>query len=253
MNNITIDDVQSWYDRYYTPKNAILIIAGNFDREKTKYWVEKYYSKIHKLSDSYTSNKIRHKTTYNNIHKFSRVSETIILMSFLNPKYTKNNKKDHYALGLLLELMDGGYSSRFTKNIVDEKKLALETFISYESYPKENNIFTIGGTLRQGTEPKVLQDAILNEFNKLIKNGITDEEMIQIKSRLVAENIYKFDSLFYQAMNVGTLETKNIGWKTIDEYLDDIDKITKEDIIEVARKYITSNKFIFTIIEPEKI
>ena len=50
-----------------------------------------------------------------------------------------------------------------------------------------------------------------------------------------------------------TLETKNIGWKTIDEYLDDIDKITKEDIIEVARKYITSNKFIFTIIEPEKI
>ena len=253
LNKLTVSDVQSWYQRFYTPKNAILIIAGNFDRQKTKHWIEKYYSAITKVSENHQIKPTRHKIDYNTIHKYSRVSETTILMSFLNPKYSKENKMEHYALDLLLELMDGGYSSRFTKSIIDEKKLALETFISYESYPKENNIITLGGILRDGTKPEILQDAILDEFNKLINDGISDEELVQIKSRLIAENIYKFDSLFYQAMNIGTLETKNIEWNTIDQYLNDIDKITKQDIIEVAKKYITSKKFIFTIIEPEKI
>ena len=53
-------------------------------------------------------------------------------------------------------------------------------------------------------------------------------------------------------MQIGTLESKKIGWETLDEYLTDIDQITKQDLVETARKYLLNKDFIFTVIYPNR-
>ena len=172
-------------------------------------------------------------------------------MSFENNAYDINNPSDSYALEVLFELMDGGFSSRFTKNITD-KKIALNTFIYFDTYAKEENLISIGGTPRANKSIIELETAIINEFKNIIENdSISDEEMSRIKSRVIASNVYKFDSVFYQAMQVGMLETKGFRWQLLDSYITNIMSVDLSDLKRVTEKYILNNKYLTTAVIPK--
>ena len=188
--------------------------------------------------------------SFNEILVEDKVSDPMILLSFKNKSFNASDKKEIYAMELLLELMDGGLSSRFTKNLIDENKIALNTFISYDSYSRKDGLITLGGSPRKGVSATDLKMAFLNEFAVFIKNGLKDNELTNTKSRLLANKIYEFDSVFYQAMQVGMLETKNFDWRLLDEYVDDINAITETDLINAARKIVNGN-YIYSLIEPE--
>ena len=76
------------------------------------------------------------------------------------------------------------------------------------------------------------------------------DELKNAKSRLLARSIYDFDSVFYQVMQVGMLESKNYDWKLLDNYFDEIDQITEDDLMRAAKIFILENKYIYSTIEP---
>ncbi len=250
IENINTDELKKWYFNFYVPNNATLIIAGDFDIDNTKELIQKYYGKIPSRNVKELATKKDYVLSYNDIKVSDKVSEPLILLSFKNKSFDLKNKKEVYAMELLLELMDGSSASRFTKNLVDTKKIALNTFISFDSYSKEENLITIGGSPRAGIDPNILKKAIFDEFHSFIKNGLLDDELSNTKSRLLASNIYKFDSVFYQAMQVGMLETKGFNWKLLDEYIEDINNVTESDLVNVAKK-IVNNNYIYSLIEPK--
>jgi zinc protease len=250
LSSIEISDLKKWYKNYYVPNNATLILAGNFDSSKAKSLIKKYYGNYDKKKILDYSNDYTHKISFNEILVEDKVSDPMILLSFKNKSFNASDKKEIYAMELLLELMDGGLSSRFTKNLIDENKIALNTFISYDSYSRKDGLITLGGSPRKGVSATDLKMAFLNEFSVFIKNGLKDNELTNTKSRLLANKIYEFDSVFYQAMQVGMLETKNFDWRLLDEYVDDINAITETDLINAAKKIVNSN-YIYSLIEPE--
>ena len=250
IENINTDELKKWYFNFYVPNNATLIIAGDFDIDNTKELIQKYYGKIPSRNVKELATKKDYVLSYNDIKVSDKVSEPLILLSFKNKSFDLKNKKEVYAMELLLELMDGSSASRFTKNLVDTKKIALNTFISFDSYSREENLITIGGSPRTDIDPNILKKAIFDEFHSFIKNGLLDDELSNTKSRLLASNIYKFDSVFYQAMQVGMLETKGFNWKLLDEYIEDINNVTESDLVNVAKK-IVNNNYIYSLIEPK--
>ena len=177
----------------------------------------------------------------------------MFLMSFENMRFNEENRKENYVIELLMELMDGGFSSRFTKNLIDDKRIALSTFISYDAYSTKRNLITIGGSPNKNISPEQLREALITEFRNLVEEGLYENELIDVKSRLLANNIYKFDSVFYQVMQIGMLETKNLDWSMLDKYIHEINSITEHDLINAAKKYILKKDYIFTIIEPKKL
>ena len=250
IENINTDELKKWYFNFYVPNNATLIIAGDFDIDNTKGLIQKYYGKIPSRNVKELATKKDYVLSYNDIKVSDKVSEPLVLLSFKNKSFDLKNKKEVYAMELLLELMDGSSASRFTKNLVDTKKIALNTFISFDSYSREENLITIGGSPRTGINPNTLKKAIFDEFHSFIKNGLLDDELSNTKSRLLASNIYKFDSVFYQAMQVGMLETKGFNWKLLDEYIEDINNVTESDLVNAAKK-IVNNNYIYSLIEPK--
>ena len=116
--------------------------------------------------------------------------------------------------------MDGGFSSRFTHNIID-KKIALNTFISHDLYSKEQSIFSIGGTPRKNVLLDDIQKSLISEFKLIAMNGLDNQELNDTKSRIIARNIFKFDSVFNQVMAIGGLEAKGLSWRLLDQYVDD--------------------------------
>ena len=251
ISNISTQDLKDWYNRYYKPSNATLIIAGDFQELKTKQLIEKYFGPIQNKNTTSESRKISHQKSYKDIVLKDNVSSPLLVMSFGNNAYDMNDPSDSYALEVLFELMDGGFSSRFTKNITD-KKIALNTFIYFDTYAKEENLISIGGTPRANKSIIELETAIINEFKNIIENdSISDEEMSRIKSRVIASNVYKFDSVFYQAMQVGMLETKGFKWQLLDSYITNIMSVDYSDLKRVTEKYILNNKYLTTAVIPK--
>ncbi|MEC9205757.1 MAG: pitrilysin family protein [Pseudomonadota bacterium] len=253
LDNVKISDVKNWYDNFYSPDNAILILAGDFEKSNIKKLIDKYFSKIKnsKTTLKFKNNELNN-LNFKKIELKESISNPTVLISFVQPKFNKNDRLEHYKMELLLELMDGGNSSRFTRNLVDKKKIAIETFISFDTYPINKNIISIGGIPRTDISTEELKNEILLQFQNIEQEGISDREFESLKSRLIASNTFKFDSLFGQVMSIGVLESKGIGWNTLDYYLDDINKITKNDLIDIAKKYFINKSFIYTVIYPKE-
>ena len=115
---------------------------------------------------------------------------------------------------------------------------------------RKENLISIGGSPRENVSPEKLKNALINQFEKFVKNGLVADELKNAKSRLLARSIYDFDSVFYQVMQVGMLESKSYDWKLLDNYFDEIDQITEDDLMRAAKIFILENKYIYSTIEP---
>ena len=252
LGSISKNDLENWYKLHYQPKNAIAIIAGNFNADQVKGYIQKYYGRYENNKSSIKPNNKIEFSTKASFDVYDKVSKPIVFLSFKKPKFDKNRIRELYALDLFIEIMDGGYSSRLTKNLVDNQKVALDIFLSNDTYNQYPNLIIIGGTPRGKISPEELKLKILEQLSNESINSVTERELANAKARIKANNIYKFDSVFYQAMQVGMLETKDIGWENLDNYNSIIESISLDEVRESASKYFLNNKVFTTILRPEK-
>ncbi|MBL6819390.1 MAG: insulinase family protein [Gammaproteobacteria bacterium] len=252
LGSISKNDLENWYKLHYQPKNAIAIIAGNFNADQVKGYIQKYYGRYENNKSSIKPNNKIEFSTKASFDVYDKVSKPIVFLSFKKPKFDKNRIRELYALDLFIEIMDGGYSSRLTKNLVDNQKVALDIFLSNDTYNQYPNLIIIGGTPRGKISPEELKLKILEQLSNESINSVTERELVNAKARVKANNIYKFDSVFYQAMQVGMLETKDIGWENLDNYNSITESISLNEVKESASKYFLNNKVFTTILRPEK-
>ena len=252
LGSISKNDLENWYKLHYQPKNAIVIIAGNFNADQVKGYIQKYYGRYENNKSSIKPNNKIEFSTKASFDVYDKVSKPIVFLSFKKPKFDKNRIRELYALDLFIEIMDGGYSSRLTKNLVDNQKVALDIFLSNDTYNQYPNLIIIGGTPRGKISPEELKLKILEQLSNESINSVTERELVNAKARIKANNIYKFDSVFYQAMQVGMLETKDIGWENLDNYNSIIESISLDEVKESASKYFLNNKVFTAILRPEK-
>ena len=148
--------------------------------------------------------------------------------------------------------MDGGYSSRLTKNLINDQKVALDIFISNDTFNQHPNLIIIGGTPRGDISPDDFKASVLNELSQQSINKITNNELNNAKARIKANNVYKFDSVFYQAMQVGMLETKGISWKNLDNYSSIVESITLDEVLKAGEIYFSNDRLLTTVLRPKK-
>ena len=252
IENTTKKDLQSWYDSYYQPRNAIVIIAGNFDKSKAKKYIAKYYSSIKNDKPLNLKKPDFNYTSRSFFEVQEDISKPIVFISFKKPKYSNEKHRELYALDLFIEIMDGGYSSRLTENLVNSKKIALDTFISNDTYNQHDSLIIIGGTPRGKVSSDEFITHVLDEFSSVSIDSISQEELDSAKARVKSNSVFKFDSVFYQAMQVGMLETKNISWETLDRYYTVSESITLDEIKSVGKSYILNNKPLVTVLRPKQ-
>ena len=252
INSITKEDLQNWYNLYYQPNNAIVIIAGNFNSDEVKRFIQKYYGSIknrEKIDNVYEKNDFQTKLSFT---VYDKVSKPIVFLSFKKPKFNKDKMRDLYALDLFIEIMDGGYSSRLTKNLINNQKTALDIFISNDTFNQYPNLIVVGGTPRGDISSEEFKTKVLNEFSEQSINKITNDELMNAKARIKANNVYKFDSVFYQAMQVGMMETKDISWENLDNYSSIMESMTLEEVKSAGKIYFSNDQLLTTVLRPKK-
>lgn len=250
IRSTTLKDVKEFYNKFYTPSNATLVICGDINIKKTKELVEKYYGEIKgqnvkqiSKSNNFSVNIEENKHVYHE-DKFINMPEFTI--SFPGVKLYS---KDAYALDILCDLIGDGKSSALFQEIVIKEKLAPNISIYNNLREHSGEIIISAKTFPDINLQKIFETTlkVLNEFDI---NNIKEADIQRIKN--LAESRY-YDGLssnLNKAINFAQTNVFGGSPEMIKQELDMILSVTIKDLIEVYQKYIKDKKYLTTSIIP---
>ena len=111
-------------------------------------------------------------------------------------------------------------------------------------------MFTVDGNPAKGRTMKELEEALRAEIERLKSEPVSESELDRVRNQVIAGKVYEKDSVFYQAMQIGVLETIGLDWRLADEYVDRLGAVTAEQVQAVARKYLTDERLTVAVLEP---
>ncbi len=236
---LTRDQIFAFYNQYYAPNNAILIVSGDIKAEKVYEIAERTYGILKPETippRQYTSSP-PFKASPSITMKDETVRQPEFKKIFRVPSFRQNKEKS-LALQVLEEIMGGGPSSRLYKSLVIEQKLATSASFSYRANNWSDSTLYITATPAADQSLLKVQAAIDAELRKLVKDGITDEELSDAIKRMQAAAIYARDSLSGPAMVIGYNLITGSTLDDIEYWPRDIGAVTKEQILSVAKTYL---------------
>jgi zinc protease len=255
LDKMTIEEVRAWYRRWYTPKNATLVVVGDVNPKEVFALAEQYFGKLPAEPTKPTSIAVEPRQEAERRTRLSVPAEVpSFYLGYHTPVLQPGAKSwEPYALSVLNGILDGGNSARFETALVREQKIASSIGVGYDLIARGDSLFTISGTPANGHSVEELEKAVLAQIERVQKERVSDEELSRVKAQVVARDVYQRDSVFYQAMQIGMFVTTGLDWRLIDESVKRINAVTADQVQEVARKYLVAANRTVAVLDPQPI
>lgn len=244
---------RDWYDRFYVPGNATLVIAGDVTPEQVRPLVEKFFADLPRGETP-----PRPETTLNPPPGERRMTLRLpvrvpaLYMSYNVPSLTTaDHQDDFYALTMLGGVLDGGTSARMESNLVRGQRLAAGLGAGYDGLQRGNGTFTITATPNPAVSLDQLEAAIKAEIEKIAEQPPSEAEMDRVRAGVLAEQIYQRDSVMGQAMELGTLSVLGLDWRLAGQFDDNLEAVTPEQVQQAARKWLVAERSAVAHVIPE--
>lgn len=253
LDTMKIDDLREWYQTWYAPNNATLVVVGDVRATQVFSLAKEYFGPL-KPAEIPRLKPRREVQQYGikRVQVKAPARVPFLVMGYKVPVLnTSEDKDDVYALELLSGLLDGGNSSRFSKNLVRGSQIATSVSAGYSLYALHDSLFTISAIPSNGTSMDDMEAAIIAQIKAIQDELPTEDELARVKAQVVASSVFEQDSSFYQAMKIGIMETVGLGWQTKDEYVERINAVTAEQVQQVARKYFIEDHLTVAELIPQ--
>ncbi len=246
ISTIHRDQILDYYNKFYSPSNMITVIVGDIDSttalEKVKQNFNSEYKKP--VKKSYPKEKIL--TSQAKTIAYSDIQTGYMLIGF---RGTDVDDKDSYALDVLATILGDGRSSVFYRTIKEQKQLATSISASNTGF-KDDGIFYISATFIPDKCSK-LEQTIFDEIKNIQKNGITQEQLKLAQNIIERDTYYARESISNIAGEIGYTFVTTDDIKYYDNYLENIKKVTANDVKNAANKYLGKNKSAVSILLPQ--
>ncbi|QRN02868.1 insulinase family protein [Legionella sp. MW5194] len=258
IKQMNIEDLKSWYQHFYAPNNATLVVVGDVNADKVYELAKLYFGQIPRRPDFIRKPQQEPPalgTKSVEIHAPAKLPMLMFGYSVPSVK-TAANEWEPYALEVIAAILDAGESARFARNLVRGSHVASNVDVYYDLYTRYQTQFTLFGIPTQSHSIAELKAGILKELQRLQREPVSAQELQRIKTQIIAQKTFEKDSIFGQAMEIGVLETLGLGWKTADVYTDRINSITPQQIQDAAKKYFRAESMteaqLFPVSQPER-
>jgi zinc protease len=242
MEGLTREDAIAFYDRYYTPNNAILIVAGDVTEDEVRKLAEATYGKLPRRSEP--PPRIRPSEPEAEAARVvtltdPRVTQPSVQRQFVTPSYGTAKPGEAEAIDVLAQILGGGTTSRLYKALVLGKGIATSAGAGYGGTALGETGFGLYGTPRGGVTPEALIAEIQAVVGDVAENGVTDEELARAKRAMIASAVYSQDShselanVFGQALIAGQTVAAVQHWPEA------IEAVTAAEVQAAARRYLT--------------
>jgi len=255
VSRLTVSDLSDWYQRWYAPNNATVVVVGDVEPAAVFKLAQKYFGplKPSKLPELKPQAEIE-QVGKREITVKAPAKLPFIVMGYKVPVlHGATEAWEPYALEVAAGVLDGGNSARLESRLVRGQQIAASVSAGYDLTSRLPSLFMIEGTPAQGKTVAELEKALLEEVRRLRDEPIAPEEMERVKAQVLAGKVFERDSIFYQAMQLGTAETVGLGWKTVDEYVDKVNAVTPEQVRQVVTKYLVEDHLSIGYLDPQPI
>jgi zinc protease len=247
ISRFRLEDLKSYYHTYYNPTNAFLVVVGDFKKEDLLSSIEKAFGSYPKGT---SPNPEKDKDPPQDGERRIFVKKEAQLPSVVMGYHVPNLREpDSYVLEVISVILSGGKSSRLYQSLVREKRLVLSADADHSLLSRDPSLFYLSADLLPGKEVADVEKALDQEMEKLHRERVGEQELEKAKNQLEASFIFSQDSIFYQAMLLAQHEI-SLDWRTIDDYLPSIRKVSAEDIQRVAKRYLIPDNRTVGILIP---
>lgn len=249
------DDILAFYERWYQPWNAIVVVAGDVDPQAVLAEAKKTYGKITatleplertRVSDPATV--VAKKLEYSD----PRVTNPVWRRTFLAPSYRNAAPREAEALDLLGAILGESATSRIYNEVVLEGQLATSAGAFYQGSARDMAYFGLYATPRGETTIEELEAVMEAQVDKIVKHGVTQEELDRARQTFLRSVIFSQDSQVTLARIYGSVLSIGGSVQDIVEWPDRIKSVTVEDVNAAARKYLQRDKSVTSYLLPQE-
>ena len=252
LDNMTAADARDWYQRWYVPNNATLVVVGDVDHQAVFREAARTYGAVKPRALP------ARKPLVEPAQRGPRSTEVkapaelpYVAMAWRVP--TLRDVKadgDFYALQVLAAVLDGYDGARLGKNLVRGSRVAVTAGAGYDGTARGESLFVVDGAPAAGKTVADVEAALRAEIARIQNDGVSEDELRRVKAQAVAGQVYKRDSLMGQAMELGMGEMVGLSWKDDAYMLERIRAVTPAEVQAVARKYFSDDTLTIARLDP---
>jgi zinc protease len=255
MAQLDREDALAFYDRFYTPNNAILVIAGDVEPEAAFKLAEDVYGKVRRRAEPGVRERPREPEPVAErriAYSDPRVAAPSLTRSYVVPSYMTAAPREAEALDILSTLLGGSSTSRIRRAMLVDEQIASGAGAYYAGGYRDYGEFTIYAEPLPGKsieEAEARLDAIIEG---LLKDGVTEEEVAAARGMLVRTTIFERDSQGTMARIYGSVLSAGGTVADIEEWPDRVKSVTVADVNEAARKWLDRKRAVTGLLLPKE-
>jgi zinc protease len=254
IRHLDREDAFAFYDRFYAPENAILIVAGDVKPDEVKTLADKTFGQIPrhgKIKIRERPTEPKHDAAVKVTLEDPRAGRTTVQRYYLAPSYASAEPGEAEALDLLMRIAAHGATSRIYKRLVMEQKTAASAGGWYTDTGLDSGrlgFYVIAGEVHT---PENIEAAIDGVIEELREKGVTQEELDRARTAQIAEFVYNSDSISRMARQYGWRLAVGMSIEDVEAWPERLRAVTVDDIRKVARKYLVEADSVTGILMPE--
>lgn len=240
MENLTIEDAQAFYDRFYWPNNAVLIVAGDVTADEVRSLAEKHYGAIPANPDFVPRSRVAEPPQLAErrlVYEDPRVAQPYVLRTYLAPERDPGAQEDAAALTLLAEVLGGaGATSVLGRALQFDTQTAVYSAAFYDGTSLDDSTFGLIVVPSEGVSLQAAEDEMDRVIAQFLVDGVDPEQLDRIKMQLRAALIYGEDDLSSLARRYGMALTSGLTIEDVEAWPEILQSVTAADIMSAAER-----------------
>lgn len=255
LESMTAQDARRFYDEWYAPNNAILVVVGDVvPREVFDHAREHFGALPRKALPPRKPQVEPPQLGIKRLTVKAPAELPYVLMAFRVPALRDPTRDwEPYALEMLANVLDGNAAARFPRTLVRGERLANSAGASYDGIGRGPAFFYLDGVPGRGRSAEELEQGLRRELRRIAEEGVAEDELTRIKSQAIAARVYERDSMFFQARQIGVLETAGLPYTALDLMLERLRQVTPAQVQQVAQKYFGDDELTVAYLDPQPL
>src|SRR6266568_338422 len=230
LENMSWRDARDWYKHWYAPNNAIVVVVGDVEPEKVLAWARRYYGAL--APKAIPARKTLGEPVQRGLKRVTVKAPAelpYVRLGYKAPVLRDpENDWEPFALALLREVLGGNDAARLNQALVRERRLATSTGADYDLIARGPGMLFLHAAAAQGKNADELEAGMREVLARVASEGVSAEELARGKTARVAQQVYRRDSMFAQALEIGELESGGLSFRDADRILEKLKAVTAE-------------------------
>ena len=260
LEAMTPQDVRDFYQRWYTPSNAALVIAGDVDALQVHAMAERIYGRI--PARAVPPRKPREEPPQAGPRRLdyrAAADQAMVALSFKVPRWSGGEdaaSQDALALTVLSAVLDGYSGARLERSLVQGtgsggQRIADSASASYGLMGRGPQLFMLIAVPAQGVSTDTAATALRTEVSRIAHEGISEAELQRVKTQWMAGEIYKLDSVFNQAQELGSYWVQGMDVDTGERLMSRLRQVSAAQVQAVAKRYFSDEQLSTAVLVPD--